>query len=763
MSSEILRVLPVLSYAEGEVEKTPIDPSEELCEVFAQHMQSYATLINPGLTLSPSRDISIFPDQYDVPDAHKHLYKSPEWTNRAWQNFKSYLSKPVSFQLPVSKASEILAAGQEERMEDLDDDIYFCLSSPEETPASQASMGSEDQQTGHKSVVTVEKSVDSFITSAQDQVDLTTIPQTECLQPGDTTKDTERSDLTLLIRTDDKGTKSVVARSTSDELPAELIVSITSAEQTVTDASLSVTTAESATKHNDFQQSGFSKAKVQTEEGNSLNDENVKTKKVSECPDPTNHQTKHSIYRRDNLKSQKEESSARPELSKTSNIDWRKGRKRKRIFGTLSSKHRRLRSTALALAVEEEKKSQPGQQIFESTILMDEALPLRKKTERWDLKPVISECGRILVPHGSVDFVDQIRTLNGKIQSTKDKPCHEKMMVDFSAEAHDTVEMEQVSSTAKEITMDKTGDTTSKDGGNHPQDVDSGNGSLTLNSESSEHSSKNECTDTPPLKTVQEKHTDSPSAGKCTTKGEFLLKKLKSVLLRGKRKIGIIVSQDTTADTTQDTQPCLKKGKVDSESGMLKNNDAITITEDTNLGVKEVSKMLSVDPLFAYALGLTPKNKTNKEDKPIQAEGQDTHEGKDSLETQEDTILDKQPQIIQRPLSIFPRRSRIKTLKKHQGISEEHVKKKCKSYFSILKYGMLFFVCMLFKISSELCMTLKLTDPFLGSVTSATILNLLSLRFTKYLLVGSWCFSCLCCICQSFAYALMAYKSNHFV
>ncbi|KAM8751226.1 uncharacterized protein tasor2 isoform 2-T2 [Acanthopagrus schlegelii] len=681
VSSEILRVLPVLSYAEGEVEKTTIDPNEELCEVFAQHMQSYAALINPGLTLSPSRDISIFPDQYDVPDAHKHLYKSPEWTNRAWQNIKSYLSKPVSFQLPVSKASEILAAGQEERMEDLDDDIYFCLSSPEETPVSQANMGSEDQQTCQKSVVNDEKSVDSFIISAKDQVDLTTVPQSECLQPGDATKDTERSDLTFLIRTDDKGTKSVVARSTSDELPAELIVSITSAERTVTDVSLNTTTAESATKHNDLQHSGFSKAKVQTEEMNSLNDENVKTKKVSECPDPTNHQTKHRKYRRDNLKSQKEESSTCPELSKSSNIDWRKGRKRKRIFGTLSSKHRKLRSAALAQAVAEEKKSENGQENFESTILMElETLPLRKKTERWDLKPVISECGRILVPHGSVDFVDQIKTLNGRLQSTKDEACHEKMMVDGSPKAHDTVEMEQVSSTVKEMAMDKTGDTTSKDGGNHLQNVDSGNGSLTLNPKSSEHSSKNHCTDTPPLKTVQEKHTDSPSAGKCATKGEFLLKKLKSVLLRGKRKIGIIVSQETTADTTQDTQPCLKKGKVDSESGMLKNNDATASAEDTNLGVKEVSKMLSVDPLFAYALGLTPKNKTKIEDKQIIAEGQDTHERKDSLETQEDTILDKQPQIIQRPLSIFPRRGRIKTLKKHQGISEEHVKKKCSPF-----------------------------------------------------------------------------------
>ncbi|XP_070763138.1 protein TASOR [Enoplosus armatus] len=239
ISSEILWVLPVLSYAEGQVEKTPIDPSEELCEVLAQHMQSYAALINPGLALSPSREVSIFPDQYDVPDDHNHLYSSSEWTNRAWQSFKSYLSKPVSFQLPVSKASEILVNGKEERIEDLDDDVYICLSSPEEALANPHSMGSEDQLT--------------------------------------------------------------------DDLPAELIVSITSAERTVT---------------------GFSTAKLQTAGVNYLN---VKIPVED-----------------DNLKRKEDQAM---ELS-----------------GHL------------------------------------------QKTERWDLKPVISECGRILVPHGSADISDQMNS-----------------------------------------------------------------------------------------------------------------------------------------------------------------------------------------------------------------------------------------------------------------------------------------------------------------------------------------------------------------
>ncbi|KAF1386917.1 hypothetical protein PFLUV_G00099830 [Perca fluviatilis] len=705
ISSEILHVLQVLNYAEGEVEKTSIDPGEELCEVLAQHMQRYAALINPGLALSPARELSIFPDQYDVPDAHKHLYSCPELTNRAWQSFRSYLSKPVSFQLPLSKASEILAPRQEERIEDLDDDVYICLSSPEEAPANPVSMESEDQLTGQRSPVNIETPVDTFITSAAVQVDVTAVPQNvvpDDLHAGDATKYTGKSDLTVLIKTDDMGAKNVLTPSTSDDLPAELIVSITSAEQTVTDESLDMISTVSATMHNDIQLSGFSTAKLQMTGVNSLNDETVTTKKVLDCPEFTKlTKTQKRKLRRgyykgrkrvsnacvetpslqipvedDNLKSQKEdqakESSGHPQLSNPSYIERRKVQRRKCKF--------RKPSSSVGLAVAEEKKLDPGQQNSESTFLMElETFPLRKKTERWDLKPVISECGRILVPHGSLDIADQIKSLKDKITSTKD----EKMLVDASV--NDTVEMEQESSTAPKTAVDETEATTSKDGGNlkivvsdNPEHnilrpSDDGNGLLTLNQESTEHSSKTDCTETSPSEAVKEKHTNTLSPEKIATKGELLLSKLKSVLLRGKRKMDFLVSKEMTADTAQDTEPHLKKGKVDSDTGMLKSNYTITSVQDTNAHVKEVSKMLSLDPLFAYALGLTPKETPDKIQK---TEGQDTQQRKDSSETQEQTILDKQPQIIHRPPSIFPRRGRIKMLKKHQGVSADNVKKK---------------------------------------------------------------------------------------
>ncbi|KAM7414880.1 hypothetical protein PAMA_019612 [Pampus argenteus] len=701
MSSEILRVLPILSYAEGEVEKTPIDPSEDLCDVLMQHMQSYTALINPGLALSPSREASMFPDQYDVPDAHKHLYSSPEWNNRAWQSLRSYLNKPVSFQLSMSTASEILAAGQEERREDLDDDVYICLSSPEEVPDSPVSMGSE----GQKSPANIETS--------EAQVNLTAATQnvvSNDLQAGDASKDTEKSDLSEMIKTEDMGPKAPLTPPKADDLPAELIVSITSAERTVTDESLTVISTMSVTKHNDYQLSAFSTAQLQTTGMNPQNGETVKTngglgglptklqrrkrrrghykarKTIPKVPIETA-AVQIPVEDKD-LKRQKDdkatESSGQLQLNESLATDWRKLPRHKRKFRKLSSKTKTLRSATVGLTVAMEKKPDSGKQILENTIIMElDTFALRKKTERWDLKPVISECGRILVPHGSADFADQIKSLKDKLQSTKDEQIPEEMLVDVPSNAHDTVEVEQESSTAPGTAVDETEVTQSMDGGNHlqnvvslvnPEQLEDGNGSLTSNLESSEHYSKKDNITTPvqtPPEAVQEKHTDIHPCNKLNPekfaiKGEFLLSKLKSVLLRGKRKTDLPFSDETTANLNQKCEPCLKKSKSDSDTEMLKSTDAIT-------GVKEDSDMVSVDPLFAYALGLTPKETPNK----VQKTGcHDTQGRKDTSQTQEQTISDKQPQIIHRPPSIFPRRGRIKTLKKHQGIPTEYIKKK---------------------------------------------------------------------------------------
>ncbi|XP_034001815.1 uncharacterized protein tasor2 isoform X1 [Trematomus bernacchii] len=702
ISTDILQVLPVLSYAECEVEKTPIDPGEELCEVLAQHMQSYAALINPGFASIPSREVSIFPDQYDVPDAHKHLYLSPEWTNGAWQSFRTYLSKPLSFQLPVSRASEILATGRVDRMEDLDDDVYIFYSSPEEAPANSVSMESEDQLTGQRSPVNVKTLVDTCITNAAAQVDSTDVSQNVLandLQAADASQDTGKFDLTVLIKADEMASKSLLTPSKSDDLPAELIVSITSAEGTVTNEGLSIIGTVSATNHNDFHLSGFTTDELQTAGVNSLNDKTVTTKNILDCPEvPNLSKTQRKKLRKvhskaqkkkvskacvdppslqvpevdDNLKSQTEgqakESSDHPQLGNPSKIDWRKGRP-KGTLKKLSAKNEKVISASVGLTVPEEKKIDPGQQSLGSNLLMElEALPLRRKTERWDLKPVISECGRILVPHGSAEFADQIRSLKDKLKSDKDELIPEKVLADASVNAHEAVE-----------SVGGTEASTSKDGGSTLQNAvdnevnpehnilgasDDGNGLLALNQEISDHSSKTDGKATPLSEVVKRKYFHTLSPKRIATKGASLLSKLKSVLLRGKRKTALLLPEETTADTAQTSEPCLKKGKFDT---------SITSVQETIMHVGEASKRLSVDPLFAYALGLTPKETPDNIQK---TQDQENQQRKESSGTQVQTILDNQPQILHKPPSIFPRRGRIKMLKKHQGIPTECVKKK---------------------------------------------------------------------------------------
>ncbi|XP_013125988.1 uncharacterized protein tasor2 isoform X1 [Oreochromis niloticus] len=687
-TSEILRILPVLSYAEGEAEKTPIDPSEELCEVLAQHMQSYTALINPGLASSPSREVSMFPFQYDVPDTH--LYSSPEWTDGAMQSFRSYLSRPTSFQLPVSRASEILAAGQEERRrEDLDDDVYICISSPEEAPqefTDPVNTVLEDTLSDLNSSENVETSVEN-VTSTGAQDDLGVMPHNVVpndLQLGPSSKDNEKSsDLSELNKTDD-----VVANNltppTSDDLPAELIVSITSAEQSVSNETLNLRAKLQAAEVNSLcDETGYTQKLLNIPQVTSFTETKLKlhtgcsggSKKASKASVvPSTLQTVKTPVENDSVNSPKDEHTKEipdhPQLSNPSN--WRKLQRRRRKCGKISAKNRKLRSAMVALPIAEEKKTDP------------EHCPLRRKTERWDLKPIISECGKILVPHGSTDFADQIKSLKDKLQSNKNEECSEKMLLDAPVNADDAVKSDPESCTAPETAVEDMQAANIVEGGNDLQTVtvsdvnpeqkisresNDGNSSLPLNPES--NSSNNEPTDSVSSQEVQEKHSENLSHEKCPTKSEFLLRKLKSVLLRGKRKTDL-VTENTAPNTPQDTEPCLKKSKeVDTESEALKCNNKNT--PSTNPGVTEDQKMQPVDPLFAFALGLTPKVIPENLKK---AEDQDSKQKMDTAKTQEQMIQDKQPQIVHRAPSIFTRRGRIKTLKKHQSISAECIKKK---------------------------------------------------------------------------------------
>ncbi|KAK3540453.1 hypothetical protein QTP70_031004, partial [Hemibagrus guttatus] len=129
ISSEVLQVLPALNYAELEMEKCPPKQDEEPLGIMEKHLQNFAALIFPGLTSSPSREASMFPDQYDVPDGFPLI--APKWTEQTGNCLRTYLKSPSSFHIPLARAMELLAAGKQQRSDDHDDDVYYYISSPE--------------------------------------------------------------------------------------------------------------------------------------------------------------------------------------------------------------------------------------------------------------------------------------------------------------------------------------------------------------------------------------------------------------------------------------------------------------------------------------------------------------------------------------------------------------------------------------------------------------------------------------------------------
>uniref|UniRef100_A0A4W5PBX3 Uncharacterized protein n=1 Tax=Hucho hucho TaxID=62062 RepID=A0A4W5PBX3_9TELE len=495
LSPECLQVVPALNYAETEVEKCLPSPSGELRGLLEQHIQSYASLIHPGLTISPSREASIFPDQFDVPDALKYLYSAPKWTEMGWKRLKSYFHQPGSFELSVSRATELLVAGREERGDEPDDDVYYCLSSPEGSPMSPASLGGpEEQQSGGKS-------------------------------PGDTADTATGFSKALAVSMEDvekpvmKKATEVTEVSTSPasgDLPTVLVITATERTATVLphNENIDLINAESTTNNS----SSLPCAKVQDKGGSALNGQRGKASQPSK---PT-------------------------EVSHSSISDWRKRPRKRHRFSGLGK--RILRNK-------------------ESMDLIHDDHPLKKKTERWDLKAIISECGRIFVPHGSEVITKDIESLKIKGKVLDHKQCADEMMVEACIKV--------------------------------PQPIETEDGpSLELN-----NSDENKDL---PIGMLDSKD-NSPSSGKHKKKRQYVaisLSQLKTVLSRGgKRNTPINPAPE------DQTSPLNKKSKADTP-GMdeMENVNINKASPDRTTGAVEVAKeqAFGLDPKFALALGLTP-------------------------------------------------------------------------------------------------------------------------------------------------------------
>lgn len=666
-SSEILRVSPVLRYPEGEVENVQFHLREDLYGLILLHMQNYSARVHPGSAERTSQEVKVFPD-IDV-----HFQKLPyllsECTFQAWKSLKSYFETPVLFQLPVSKAREIL----------LDDkvgvkgqsDMFGLPSSPEQTEPNYVNLIPGDLLIGLKSAVHLERTLGAcgeVQAVSEEAAHRASVNNFDHFESG-----TDKANILFskMIKTFSRSKSSPTPSTPDLHHPTELIVSFTSAERALAEESriqneLSTLSSDQVKAMDDQTPDQDGLGVLTTNQSIALKHLTKGQKRGSRSCDETS-----SVHVNGESGTKETEScgSQRTVLNKLRNTQSRKVQKHtlKKLFKNKEIKY--------FYACQREKRSNTGQKSFGCSVKLSHP---QKKTERWDLKPVISECGRILVPHGHCDS-ERIKALNDKDLSTIAATSLQRNQLEAIISTHETnklAEEEEAAITGTEATIYKDDECRSEKGVTNQvslehnvfRELANENDPLTSKSKSSSFCSEK---DFPLAKTIPE----NPSPAKCVTKSDALLSKLKSVLLEGKRKAMNVALEDTAA-TFQGAGSCFKKSKVDIPSQEFENVNEFSCVHQLNTSTREIP-VCSVDPHFASALGLAPKQVLTE---ICKNEAGDCQQKNEPLDRKVQPDSDKS-QVTQNFQPFHPRRGRIKALKKHQSMSTELVKKNCKFFF----------------------------------------------------------------------------------
>ncbi|XP_073675094.1 uncharacterized protein tasor2 [Garra rufa] len=476
VSTEIMQVIPALNYAETEMEKCPPNQQGPSQISLEKHLQDYGTLFHPGLLDVPTREASMFPDQYDVPGGFTLI--SPKWSKEAGTRLKSYFEEPCGFTISVGSALELLTSGRQQRSDDHDDDVYYCISSPEEVPQTAMEMTKQSEA----------------ITDASDRTAETVEGQKDELQPSST----EQPQPALAERLGKLGTAVVaVADSVSEyptstvspklgDVPKENCVSIeTDAEKTsqrdadgigvdlstkktpiqTRSTALIKSTEEGATAASEGMEDNTHTEKTKPDPDKKVNRRSLSRRRENPPDDPTKNQIKTEAVHADDI-NQKPHSTRRgkgrrqrggnrklrkarqaqdPLISVTTETiddqtikseisptkrDWRSLPRRKRLWNTNANLKRSLRSDAVKNDEETTVNVEHNEtkQILSST-------PKRKMEgfnlrERYGLKTIITNCGRVFVPHGS----------DVNVESAKKEKKHVEVSIDTNAETISPVE-----------------------------------------------------------------------------------------------------------------------------------------------------------------------------------------------------------------------------------------------------------------------------------------------------------------------------------
>ncbi|XP_077373836.1 uncharacterized protein tasor2 isoform X2 [Festucalex cinctus] len=352
ISYEFLRILPVLRLAESDVKETDADPNTGRCDV-ANDMQAYTVLLNPG---SASSSSSVEPASHDT----KHLQ-----TGSKDQLIGAKTPAKSETSANEAKSEATVAANNFHALNESDGAGVRTPETPE-LPAELVVSYTSEQSVTEKSEVSPAK----LETSSGE------------IKAGATVA---ANDWQVVNKTDDPDVKSL---QTAD-VPAELIVSFTS-EQSLSEKSpispvpTQKTLCEKRRRASDCPDI----ATLTKKKGRKLLRKLWKSKKEL-------NEVSVEGPRLQNVKKPPEgdrPSCQAAQRKAASNIDWEKLRR-------WVMKGRNVQTIEIQSV--KAKETNPEKRSMHSTTAIDCEAPLRDKFERWNLKPVRSECGRVLVPHGS--------------------------------------------------------------------------------------------------------------------------------------------------------------------------------------------------------------------------------------------------------------------------------------------------------------------------------------------------------------------------
>ncbi|XP_056319983.1 uncharacterized protein tasor2 isoform X2 [Danio aesculapii] len=477
VSTEMMQVIPALNYAETEIEKSTQNQHGASQASLEKHLQDYGTLFHTEPLDIPTREASMFPDQYDVPGGFTLI--SPKWTKETGTRLKSYFDEPCGFTIPVVRALELLTTGRKQRGDDHDDDdVYYYISSPEEMPQTDASIETEmtklteatsDASDRINEILDREKDEHAHLSTEQLQPAVS--ERLGKLGTAVVTADSvlEYPTSTVSPKLGDVPTENSVSIDTNVEKISQgsnkgdadgVCVDLSTKETPIQNRSTPLITsaAEGDTAVGEAMEDGKHTEKTMADPKKKVNRRPYSVRKVNSTEVPTKDKTQtetlhaddtnqkpHSTrsgkgYRPDfvkqNISKARKDKSQEPLLNVStesvsdqsmkdetslSRNDWRSLPRRKRLWSPDASLKRSLRSNTVKnenesiadLHHDDTKRSLPS-------------VPKRKMEgcnlrERYGLKTIITNCGRVFVPHGSdVDGESANKRQNDKMQDKND-------------------------------------------------------------------------------------------------------------------------------------------------------------------------------------------------------------------------------------------------------------------------------------------------------------------------------------------------------